>query len=742
MLNKKSKRSKEKEVEIINIDENGNPKSQTKTFKKYEDFKNFILSLNNPYIYEKKEIGQLSQKKLNFLFLENDNIKVYEMEKSENYLDKYKIFLKDLIECESDSFKIEYPYPIIHICFDMNYFFNTNISTYPAFFGIDNRGAHLSLNCLFLDSDIYLMRLFHRPKSGITMLIFKIINNTRENIIYLDMRKLREILSNFEISKFKKFIIYSLFWFIPYISNIERDYNNIKLYSNIILLNIIQKYKTINIENCIQTYVEFLKSREGKYYLILDHFNNDIEQNKIDTFISNTLSILLVQQLNTTSDIDLFFSYIEKYDRFFSEKQKGAEFCDKDEHNYCVYYEEAYPLNTYIFKQFDVLLLYKEELLQNFNYNTHIYFYKFLQFMNDKEQKVKKIELFNSFIKDLKLIIKKNILKFYNNQITDEIYFISKYYNHFLNAKKFEDNPNIEAIIEILKKNLPQEYFILFFEKKEHSKKIIKIEPCCNLIKNIVSEISQNFSSLIYQSHYYAKAVPGEKGYIFENTIVDILQANPKSFFCNDISIDINIDYIIPSKEKNKKDPIEEFFINNNNVENYLKSNEIRDMKNLRKLFEENKNINNIFIFQNDSKGKNYDFGIIKFLQNNKFILILSQVTIRTDNDKFKNINLVFHKDLFYINSKIEKYFPEYKSIGTHLIYILPKEENDNKLINYNNSIDKALINNVHLFFFDKNLCFYTDDNKMIKNITFDNNNNFQIEYFDNNNSNIFYGVD
>ena len=83
--------------------------------------------------------------------------------------------------------------------------------------------------------------------------------------------------------------------------------------------------------------------------------------------------------------------------------------------------------------------------------------------MNDKEQKEKKIELFNSFINELKLTIKKNIRKFYKNQTTDEIYFISKYYNHFLNSTKFEDNNDKDAIIEVLKKNLPQEYFILIF---------------------------------------------------------------------------------------------------------------------------------------------------------------------------------------------------------------------------------------------------------------------------------------
>jgi len=222
--------------------------------------------------------------------------------------------------------------------------------------------------------------------------------------------------------------------------------------------------------------------------------------------------------------------------------------------------------------------------------------------------------------------------------------------------------------------------------------------------------------------------------------IVNLLQTNPKLFFLNGKSKYITIEYILPKKEKgnNNKDPIDEFYTKNGNIINYLNETEIKDMKNVKKLFDENKNVNNIFLYQN-TNGKNYDFGIIKFLENNKFILILCQITIRDDNDKFKRINLSFHKDKYYLNSKIEQFFPGYKSIGVNLIYIVPLHNNYFN-IKYKISLDESLVDCCHLLFFDNNLNFYIEKDNILKNIKLDINKKITFDFSNVCENYLFYG--
>jgi len=745
MIGKKIKRSNEKKIQFIEFDEKGRQKIEDKKFKDSQELDSFLLTLQNPYALDDGELIDLSSLAYREEMLLRNNFLVYDIKKNEKFIEEYQLLFKDFIENESNDIVVKYPYPIKQICFDMNYFFNINLEKYPSFFGIETRIFHLYLNLLFVSVEKSFLHLFYRPKSGTTMQIFKVINNIVENIIYIDLRKLSEILNNFNVKEMKKFIIYSLFWFLKCNNKEElvKNYNSLEKYSEEIFLSIIKKKNNINIFDCVKSFVDFLKPKEGKFVLILDHFNNKkIEVYEIYKIISKNIKIIIVQPLETVLDIEDFFRYIENYNRYYKKNTKGVEFYKNDK--YMAYYYETYPLKEYIFEEFEILSLYKSEILENFNYHTHIYFLEFLEFMKQKEKKEKKMELFVSFIGELKRKIKKNIRKFYNNNMNNEIYFIWKFYNYYINKDNNDNNiQEIESTINLLAKNLPMEYFILIFESKKDSKKIIEIKPCFKLIEKIINEIAQNFTTIIYQSDYYEKVNESEKGYIFENAVIETLQMNPKLFFLNDNSSFTKFEFILPSKEKNKeaKDPVEEFYKTQNNIKDYLNKIEINDMENLKKLYNENNNINNIFILQKDPRGKNYDFAIIKFLKNKKFILILCQVTIRTDTDKFKFINMSLHKDIFYLISKIEYFFQGYKSLGAQLIYILPLQ-NNNIEIKYKNSLSINLNNIVHLLFFHKNLYFYNEERKILENIKIEDRNEMKFKVLDKEKINVFYGID
>ena len=751
MLGCKTKRSNEKKIEYIEFDDKGRQKKENKKFKDSEELESFLHTLQSPYALDDGELINLSSSLENMQEIKlRNNFIVYDIKKNQTLIEKYELLFKDFIETEGNDILIKYPYPIEQICFDIEYFFNLNLEKYPSFFGIETRIFHLYLNLLFTSTEKFFLHLFHRPKSGTTMQIFKILNNIVMNIIYIDLRKLSEILNKFSVTEMKKYIMYSLFWFLKCNNREElnNNYNSLEKFSEEILLSIITKKTNINLFDCVKSYVNFLKSKEGKFILILDHFNNKIADYEYNSIISEKIKLIIVQQIKSSNDIELFFRYIENFNRYYKKSTKGVEFYKNEKT--MAYYYETYPLTEYIFKEFEILALYKDELLQNFNYNTQIYFLEFLEFIKQKKQKEqkeikeKKMELFVSFLDETKRTIKRNIRKFYNNNMNNEIYFISKFYNYYINKNSNnEDKQEKESTIELLGKNLPLEYFILVFEAKKESKKIIEINTCCKLIDKIISEIAQNFSTIIFQSDYYEKTNESEKGHIFENAVIDTLQMNPKLFFFNDDSLFIKFEFIIPSKEKKEEgiDPVEEFYKNQTNIKDYLSNTEINDMENLKKLYNENKTINNIFILQKKPRAKKYDFFIIKFLNNYKFIIFLCQATIRTDTDKFKFINMAFHKDIFYLVSKIEYFFQGYESLGAQLIYILPLQNNEIE-IKYKHSIDKNLINNVHLLFFHKNLYFYFENKKILENIFINDRNEMKFQVLDKEKNNVFYGVD
>ena len=93
------------------------------------------------------------------------------------------------------------------------------------------------------------------------------------------------------------------------------------------------------------------------------------------------------------------------------------------------YYEQIYPLNKMNFEDQDlkILQLYKNELLDNFGLINQIYFFKFMDYMKDKDQENKIQLIFSKFIRITSTEIELDIRKFFDNSLETEYFFISKF---------------------------------------------------------------------------------------------------------------------------------------------------------------------------------------------------------------------------------------------------------------------------------------------------------------------------
>ena len=78
-----------------------------------------------------------------------------------------------------------------------------------------------------------------------------------------------------------------------------------------------------------------------------------------------------------------------------------------------------------------------------------------------------------------------------------------------------------------------------------------------------------------------------------------------------------------------------------------MTQNEIHETKKSAQILSSEKEpYNNDILIENNSKTKNYDMAIIKFIDNAYFVLILIQITVSRSKDKFGGVNIRFIKDL------------------------------------------------------------------------------------------------
>ena len=791
---RQKKSSDEKKVSVYSNDGINETLKEEKSFKTVEDFDKYLSSLKNPFTIDEGKILELNNFKIRDTVFKNEILnKIYEKEDSPELYDDYKMYQFLYIDPKEEIIKPPNPMSLNLLLIGPKFFFNIPEKNCPKFY--KSSDDHLINLYSFLSSGGNLLfHLYMRKKAGTTLYLMKQMERKHEVFIYFDLRKLNEIIfiskknANEFNSQFKKFIFYSLFDIESIYFNTDEVFERIKTYFYFIMTKIQLKLPIDNANKFIQTlfesyillYKEYLSAKlllekENRFKMlifIIDHYNYEIESDYINKILkennNGTLQFLIEHTLNNKKTISEFFHILEdntfqKMNEGLSNFTKGVEL--KKNQTIIGYYEEMYSFDERNFddKDLKILKLYKEELLDNFGLNNPSYFFRFIDYMKDKKQDSKDSAIFKKFLKIISTEIELDIRLFYDNSLENENFYMSKYYDMYL--KKFPESDKKQ--IENIKKNIPLDYFILKFDKKE--KEILEIYPSCNLVKKIIENMSKKFSAIIYQSKFYEEENQSGKGNILRKTIEDIIEYEP-SILLNymEKNLIFKLDYIIPSAENigsGMKDPVQNYYNAlsgkkqvNTDILSFITETEKNDMEKLSKILDkDNYSYNNIILNENDASAKNYNLGIIKFTGKNSYVLLIFQITVSREKTKFSGVNMNLERDIAYIISKIERYLKNYKSEDVHLIYVLDKDEdkdlnindkNESQLkdsenikkkssekkiskqdtgkydIDFKSGLNAALTNNVHLIYFGrKYLKFISEEGKIIKELIYTNKN-------------------
>lgn len=728
-----------------------------KKFKNEEEFSDYLKILKNPYYITEGEQIYLNDDDEKYRFYNNSNLRIiYSTEDNIDLYPEYKLIYEDYSKTNDVLAKVTYPQPIDHIFFGLNFFLGINDIVLPPFNPI-RRDIHNLFHGFWKYKSGKIFHLFARKKCGTTMYIMKQMCRVSEYKIYIDIRKLSQILhSKNETNKIydiKKYIIYSMFYLVPFIDNDNFGYNEIKKYYKEIF-NLVYEKKTFQkldtfIKKLMNAYItiynkyvlELLNQEEyqkSQFMIItIDHFNDDFDLSFIFELIKEKkIKLLVVHSINSPKALEKLFSYLDDIDNYRPKDLGSAEGIELSKDNIFIGY---YSLMTKIEKSclngeyYKYLRLYEQDLEENFNSYNIYYYIEFLKYLNkihfNNEEKDPII--FKKFIKKICLNIEDDISKFYNYEISHEFFYLSNYQKI---SSSFEDDENYEKINSI-KKNIPLDYFKM--EPYNKNLKKIKIEPAFNLIRNIIKKKAQYSDCVVYQSKFYDNTInQGEKGNILQRAIEERIQIEP-SILLNYLekTLIFKIECIIPSATV-KADPVKKFYNNflktgNDDITSYMDENEIKEMKELSKIIENSKmeeQYQNIVLIETKTNAKNYDMAIIKFIDDKYYILILFQITVSREKKKFTQINCGFDKDIKYITSKLENSLKGYLSQSVHLIYVLDLQKDEMNIdtlkVDIKNQIPKELLNNVHLLFFGRQfLNFFNEDKKMVKELLFEKNN-------------------
>ena len=833
---KREKKSNEKTVSLARITEEGEEIVESeRKFKSENDFYQYLSSLKNPFAIKGGNIIDLSSEFGKSVFYDDLELdKIYEKEDDFDLLEDYKLLYGIYISSNEKIVEVNYPMAIKTFVICPKFFLELPETNLPKLYDWI-RNIHNGVNVFFKSLDYRVFHLFARKKCGTTFYLMKQMSRNPEYKIYIDLRKLKEILNLKQNKKreLQKFIFYSLFYIHNFYGNdILIGYSKIKNYYNQIWMRVIQALANKNeniINSLLDAYVYIYKTYFIKIFnieelpmsksmsIIIDHYEGNFELSKINQMIkcNEQIKILIIHSTFNKKNIENLFNYIDndeyKLLNFYS--KEGIELVKND--ILIGYYNEMIDFGKKNFEELELLKIYKDILIENFGLNNPNYYIKFLQFCLDNNVKIEKQDLninqsneknvksinnnivtqnqindnsptkkdsnnqnnyessiIKQFIKIITKEIEYNINKFYEYDLSDENYYLSKYYNEFETPFNEHDQNTIYNI----KKNIPLDYFTVKYEK--NTKNIIDIKPSFNLINKIITKKSKIFDCIIYQSQYYDKTNNmGEKGNILQRAIEEKIQIEP-SILLNyfEKTLIFKLEYIIPySKNINKKtiDEVENYYkeqiitrtrnstkkkeekYDKKDITKYMSKDEIKEMEELsKKLSSEKEPYNNVIIIENNSRAKNYDLAIIKFIDGNSFVLILVQITVSRDNSKFGGINQRFQKDLNYFIAKLEFFLPGFHSKSVHLIYILDKrndniipelntlstkeratnkiEKSEDENINYKYQIPKELSDNVHLIFFSRKfLNFFNNEGKMIKELVINKDNNIKFETSD-----------
>lgn len=783
---KRDKKSNEKTVKLMKFEEDGSQIIKNEiTIKSENELSEYLSSLKNPYtIMEGKIIDLNTELRISFFYNDSDLANIYENNIDLDLLEDYKLIYGEYLKTEENTITVKYPMSFETFFIGVKFYLDLSNSQLPKLYKW-KRNIHNGVNAFFSTTYFKIFHLFSRKYCGTTYYLMKQMSRNPEYKIYIDLKKLKEILhSKNKKENLEKFVFYSLFYIHNFYGNkIENSYSRVKKYFREICKRVLPTISSNNdndflnalldayvfiYKNYILKFLELEKYESNKSIaFILDHYENNFDIiSKISQISSSNekIKILVKYSLNNNANIEKLFYYIDNNDYkvqdFFS--LEGIELA-KDK-ILIGYYNEMIEFGKDNFddKELEILKIYKDELIDNFGLNNPYYYIKFLDYSkNNNTQSIKDPLIIKKFIQVISNEIENNISKFYNYNLSDEYYFLYKYYRDFLSFPREYKN---KEIINNIKRNIPLDYFILKYD--ENSRNIIEIKPTCNLVNRIITKKSQIFDCIIYQSKYYDNTNNiGEKGNILQRAIEEKIQIEP-SILLNFLekTYIFKVEYIIPSAKilnETKNDPVEQFYKekidlkristkieagNNKDITSYMSENEKKEMQELaKKLSSEKVPYNNVILIENNTRAKNYDMAIIKFIDNNFFILILIQITVSREKKKFGGVNIRFQKDLNYIIAKLEHFLQGYHSKSAHLIYILDKmnekiipdlneinkldysienksnneQENKNdKNINYKYKIPREYENNTHLLFFSRKfLNFFNYEGKMIKEL-------------------------
>ena len=744
MLGKKTKKehsSFEKQIQIMNednsiIEYNGKVDSSNQLI-------DLLKNYSNPYFENKngQRIKLDSLININIFLNNKKEIGIIKQEKyKEDYYKKYHAFYLELIECKGDTLYTKYPTDFTNVCPAPEFFFN--LKNPPLFYKNFQNWQHLQLHVFFETNDPKINKIIHvfnREHFGTTLLIMKILNRRKHNYLYLDLRKMNNIIMNPSTDNIKDFIIFSLYWIEPFDNqDLKHSFRNIMKYYTYIFNEVLKlEENKFTMNNFVYLFLnmlilfEFPKNIYDKNYLftvIFDHYL--IEYNiQLETIISKLIdfkfcivyslnSKLSSQKLNEFLNSNNYQVYITYEDEDF------LEIISSDKQNFVVSYNTTNPFNINIYNEYPIFKLYQNDLEKYFGLNYHYYYFEFLSTLNSIPSIYKK-EIFDKYLNKVKEEIKFNINKYFNDK-EEQNFYILRFLNIY-NEKNNSNENNLEIkeindteynIFHSLIKNLPLNYFNIKFFKKN----ILNIEPAFPLINDCLKELSYGNAFSTYQSKFYDQVDNAEKGNIFQKSIEELIKIKPEILINGNIFY-INFEYLIPSYSK--VDPLEEYFKSeNNNINDYMNETEKKDMEKFimkrNKKISNGKTISHIIIFQNTFNARHFDLAIINFLDENFFLILLFQITISVDDDKFFNLNCTLDKDFFYISSKFEKYLSPLKCKDIYLFYVLPNTSN-NIQINYKKGLKKGLENNVFLLFFGRYISIFYKEKLGIKSINFEN---------------------
>ena len=511
LLGKKNKKKGSNEKKVCIYDTSGVTEflKEEKTFKKIGDLNSYLNSLKNPYTIVDGKFMDLDDNSAREYFFYNENLdKIFQKEDNSEIYNDYKIYFYNYENAkEDDSICVKYQMDLDKLLLSPNYFFNLPKENSPKYY--KGKDSHLPNLLTFFNNPNYnLFHLYMRKNAGTTLYLMKQMERKNEGFIYFDLRKLKDIISDkhtnikdFKV-QFKKFIFYSLFNVKPIYSDIAEGFKIIEKYYYLIInkidLSVSKSSPKDFIKILFNSYIEFydneiyqslLLETEYRYqYLtfILDHYNYEIEYDYLNSILNkkendNRLKFLIVHSFKNKLEINQFFLYLDD-NSFIQQKLykifiKGIEV--KKQKILLANYEEMYQFDIKNLEDdnIKILKLYRQELLDNFGLINPSYFYEFIDYMKDKEQELNNPLIFSKFLKIISTEIELDIRKFYGNKLEDEYFYMSKYFKIYFEKKvKAEKNQ-----IDVVKKNIPLDYFIIKFSKE--NKDILDIIPSCNVVK-------------------------------------------------------------------------------------------------------------------------------------------------------------------------------------------------------------------------------------------------------------------